>query len=236
MKTRTLTLTAVALLGSVIVLIGGYWFLGNSSPSSARTGSRPRIQGMELHGDVDDWGWGWEYNFLEVTQPAEADLSVQFGTGPAINIKDLTPALVTRYENETHVGADQRPPDLQIFGAGGSTVFFRGGVVIRAVSRERQNLPGPRQEEVRDAGIEEPVRRHFRQAPVYRHAQVLSVGHRGNASQVAHISAYMESSLNFDESFQQEQAFIEVSVCEGTLGTQRGVGNAVRKHDRPPQF
>ena len=28
MKTRTLTLTAVALLGSVIVLIGGYWFLG----------------------------------------------------------------------------------------------------------------------------------------------------------------------------------------------------------------
>ena len=64
---------------------------------------------MELHGDVDDWGWGWEYNFLEVTQPAEADLSVQFGTGPAINIKDLTPALVTRYENETHVGADERP-------------------------------------------------------------------------------------------------------------------------------
>ncbi|MGO8689147.1 MAG: hypothetical protein ACLQLG_05900 [Thermoguttaceae bacterium] len=124
----------------MIVLIGGYWFLGQLVSFFGANRIEASYPGMELHGDVDDWGWGWEYNFLEVTQPAEADLSVQFGTGPAINIKDLTPALVTRYENETHVGADERPPDLQIFGAGGSTVFFRGGVVIRAQFRENAKI------------------------------------------------------------------------------------------------
>jgi hypothetical protein len=128
----------VLVAGTVVVVLGfgalGYFFLTNVV--LGRTGILAYYDGMNLSAERD--GWSWSYNVIEVTSPADADLSVQLGGQPPVAVKDLTPAMIAQYLRERGRKLPVDPDRANVLPGG--EIHFEHGVAKYALFQWRSNL------------------------------------------------------------------------------------------------